>query len=99
MTLDQARQEAASIAKAILAGEIDEYNGAMKIWKEILDKLDGKTPDDLWIFKSNANAIEDYLCNAQNGGSNNDVRIAKEKLEIKLAAKTLLLKFENKGKQ
>ena len=55
--LSQTRLEATIIAKQIVSGDIDAYDGAQKIWKEILNNVDERIPDDLWPFKSNANAI------------------------------------------
>jgi hypothetical protein len=91
-TSAQARNEARLIAQLIYAGEIDAYDGAMKIWKEILDKLDERIPDDLWIFKSNASAIEDMLWVMREDNSEYDYapQIARYVSEIKLAAGTLL---------
>ncbi len=48
------------IARSILLGDIPEYEGAMKIWKEIIDHLES-VPDELWTFKSVASTIEDYM--------------------------------------
>lgn len=90
MKLFQARLEATIIAKQIVIGDIDAYDGAMKIWKEILNSVDERIPDDLWPFKSNASAIEDCLWNAQDSGSNHDELIAQCKKEILQAAKLLL---------
>lgn len=90
MKLSQARLETTAIAKQIVSGEMDAYDGAMKIWKDILNNVDERLPDDLWPFKSNASAIEDCLWNAQDGGSNHDELIAQCKAEILQAAKQLL---------
>ena len=90
MKLSQARLEATIIAKQIVSGDIDAYDGAMKIWKEILNNIDEHIPDDLWPFKSNASAIEDCLWNAQDSGSNHDELFAQCKKEILQAAKLLL---------
>jgi hypothetical protein len=90
MNISEARQEAAIIVKLIVSGNADAYDGAMTIWKEVLDKLDGPIPDDLWPFKSNASAIEDILWNEQDCGSRNDASVARCKSDILQAAKLLL---------
>ncbi|NOT16059.1 MAG: hypothetical protein HOP21_10930 [Methylotenera sp.] len=82
--------KAKTIAQRIVNDEIGTYEGAMQIWKQILDKLEGRIPDALWSFKSNASAIEDCLWNAVDSGSNHDDLIARCKDEIKWAAKSLL---------
>jgi hypothetical protein len=41
----------------------------MIIWKEILERLNQKIPDDLWPFKSNASAIEDCIADTEECGS------------------------------
>lgn len=67
MDIPTARQKATDIAREIAAGQLDVYEGAMRIWKEVIDKLDESlfVPDDLWPFKSNASAIEDILWNSE----------------------------------
>lgn len=89
MFIKEADSKAKLIAEQIFRGIIDPYDGAMKIWKQILDNLEEHIPDDLCPFKSNASAIEDCLWNAQNGGSNNDLLIIQCKNEIIEAAKQL----------
>ena len=86
MQLREARIEASKVAEQIVSGTIDPYDGAMMIWKQILDNLNEKIPDDLWTFKSCASAIEDYLFNTKDSGANYDAQIAKEKVEIMQAA-------------
>lgn len=90
MNISEARQEATIVGKLIVSGNTDTYDGAMKIWKEVLDNLDGPIPDDLWPFKSNASAIEDILWNEQDCGSKNDACVAQCRSEILQAAKLLL---------
>ena len=89
MLIPEARNKTKIIAEQILIGMVEPYDGAMKIWKQILDNLEERIPDDLWVFKSNASAIEDCLWNAQNGGSNNDSLIMQCKNEIIESAKQL----------
>lgn len=91
MTEAQAIAASKIVAQMIVRGEIDVYDGAIQIWKQILDKLEGRIPNALWSFKSNASAIEDCLWNAANSGSNHDDLIARCKDEIQWAAKSLLL--------
>ena len=62
----------------------------MKIWKEVLDNLDEKIPDDLWPFKSNASAIEDIIWNAENGGELNETLIKSCKNDVVEAVTHLL---------
>ena len=89
-TITEAREVAILIAQQIVSGEMEPYDGAMKIWKKALDKLEARIPDDLWPFKSNASAIEDCLWNSQESGSDNDILIAQCKKEILQAAKLLV---------
>ena len=91
MILSEARNLVRVFARQIVNNEIDPYEGAMQIWKLVLDKLEGRIPDDLWPFKSNASAIEDYLWNAKESVSNYDAQITQCKNEIKSAAKAILL--------
>jgi len=89
MLIKEAESKAKLIAEQIFRGTIDPYDGAMKIWKQILDNLEERIPDDLWVFKSNASAIEDCLWNVQDGGSNNNSLIIQCKNELIEAAKQL----------
>lgn len=91
MTITQAREAARLIARGIDTGDIDPYDGAMRIWKEVLDKIDTRIPDDLWPFKSNASAIEDCLWNASESGSNCGTLIAECREEIVQAARVLVV--------
>lgn len=86
---DDAYSLARAIAKRIVFGEISEYVGGMKIWKEVIDKLNSKCPDDLWPFKSNSSAIEDIKWNAEQGGNRNGKLIRQCEQEIMAAAKQL----------
>ena len=63
MNIKEARKVAIGVAEEIVAGSVSPFDGAMHIWKEILDRLDEKIPEDLWVFKSNASAIEDSKWN------------------------------------
>jgi len=92
MLIPKARSETKLIAEHIVTGAVAPYDGAMKIWKQILDNLEEHIPDDLWPFKSNASAIEDCLWNAQDGGSKNDLLIMQCHNEIIQAAKLLISK-------
>ena len=87
---DDAYSLARKIAKRIVTGEISEYEGGMKIWKEVIDKLSLKCPDDLWPFKSNSSAIEDINWNAEQGGNKNEKLIYECEQEIMAAAKELI---------
>jgi hypothetical protein len=89
LTIEKARILAKDIAQKIVTHEISEYEGGTMIWKEIVDRLD-KCPDDLWIFKSRASAIEDCKWNAEQGGSNNDEFIWRSEQEIFNAARFLI---------
>jgi hypothetical protein len=89
MTPSEARNAARQIATGIASGDVDPYEGAMRIWKEVLDQLDGRIPDDLWSFKSNASAIEDCLWHAGDTGSNHDVLVNQCRDEIVQAARVL----------
>lgn len=91
LTQAEALEKSRLIAKQIVSDEIDAFDGAMRIWKEVLNQLDSRIPDALWPFKSNASAIEDYLFNAQDSGSNHAIQIAQCKAQIIDAAKYLLL--------
>lgn len=77
------------IAQQILKGEIPAYDGAMRIWKEVLDRLESRIPDELWPFKSNASAIEDCLWDMQDSGADHSALIATCQEEIMAAARRL----------
>ncbi|MDD2760097.1 MAG: hypothetical protein PHH11_07370 [Methylomonas sp.] len=87
---DAAYSLARAISTRIVSGDISEYEGGMKIWKEVIDKLGQKCPDDLWPFKSNSSAIEDIKWNAQQGGNSNERLINQCEQEIMAAAKRLI---------
>ncbi len=86
---DDAYSLARAIAREIVSGEISEYAGGLRIWKEVIDKLGPKSPDDLWSFKSNASAIEDIKWNAEQGGNRNEKLIRQCEQEIMVAAQQL----------
>ena len=86
----EARRRSLAIAARIVSGELDPYDGAMTIWKTILETLPDPIPDDLWPFKSCASAIEDYVWNFEQGGANADAEIIREKEEIVRAATALI---------
>ena len=88
--IDAARQAASEIAAQIANGELDAYEGAMRIWKQVIDHLESPIPDDLWPFKSNASAIEDCLWDSQESGTNHDALIAQCKEEILRASRQLI---------
>lgn len=88
--ITEAREAALPIARQIVSGEIDSYDGAMKIWKQVLDEMKAPIPDDLWPFKSNASAIEDCLWNARDSGANHDILMAQSREEIMQAARWLV---------
>ena len=89
MNIVEARKIAIGIAEKIVEGRMPPYDGALWIWKEILDRLDEKIPDDLWIFKSNASAIEDCRWNFESGGSEHVALTRQLEQEILSAAKAL----------
>ncbi len=93
ITIDNARILAKAIARQIVTKEITEYAGGMKIWKEVIDNLEGECPDDLWPFKSNASAIEDCKWYTEQGGVNMDKLIHQCEKEIMDAAKELIKKL------
>ena len=86
---DDAYSLARAIAEKIVSGEISEYAGGMRIWKDVIDKLGSRCPDDLWPFKSNSSAIEDIKWNAEQGGDRNEKLIRQCEHEIMAAAKQL----------
>ncbi|MDD3609287.1 MAG: hypothetical protein PHI49_06005 [Halothiobacillaceae bacterium] len=86
---DDAYALAKATAKKIVSGELSEYEGGMKIWKEVIDKLGSRCPDDLWPFKSNASAIEDIKWNVEQGGNGNESLILQCEQEIIMAARNL----------
>ena len=86
---DAAYSLARAIARGIVSGELSEYEGGMKIWKEVINKLGAKCPDGLWPFKSNASAIEDIKWNAEQGGDRNESLIRRCEQEILVAARKL----------
>ena len=69
MIVSEAINRARTIAKAILAGDLSAYEGGTKIWKNIVDHLEPPIPDALWVFKSNASAIEDCYTDTELWGS------------------------------
>ncbi len=85
----EARLRASVIAREIASGGIAEFAGAMRIWKEVIDRMGPKCPEDLWPFKSNASAIEDIRWNAGQGGSPNTELIRQCEREIMAAARKL----------
>ena len=86
---DDAYTLARTTAKRIVSGGLSEYEGGMKIWKEVIDRLGSRCPDDLWPFKSNASAIEDIKWNAEQGGTRNENLIRQCEQEILVAARKL----------
>lgn len=93
MELREAYPKAIEISKSIISGDLDPYEGAMKVWKEILDYLEERIPEDLWSFKSNASAIEDIIWNFENGGEENKKLIKSCKMEVVEASKYLIEKY------
>jgi hypothetical protein len=86
---DDAYSLARVIAEKIVSGEISEFAGGMRIWKEVIDRLRSACPDDLWPFKSNASAIEDIRWNAGQGGDPGEELIRQCENEIMAAAQRL----------
>lgn len=80
------------VAESIVKGELSEYEGALKIWKEVLGALE-KIPDDLWVFKSEASLIEDCLTDREEHNSDHTYLINASKAKIMAAAKSVLQKF------
>ena len=70
---------------------ITEYEGAMKIWKEVLVVME-QIPDDLWVFKSEASLIEDRLTNFEEHGSDHTDLVNTSKAKIMSASKLILHK-------
>lgn len=89
LSRDDAYSLAIATAKRIVSGELSEYEGGIKIWKEVIDKLGSRCPDDLWPFKSNASAIEDIKWNTEQGGNRNESLICQCEQEILVAARKL----------
>ncbi len=85
MQVTEAMDKSRLIAERIVSGDMEPYDGAMMIWKQILTNLD-RIPDELWSFKSCTSAIEDYVWNSLDSGSTHDAEIANEKSKIIQAA-------------
>lgn len=79
------------VAESIVKGELSEYEGAMKIWKEVLDAME-PIPDDLWVFKSEASLIESCMTDFEEHGSDHTDMINQSKANIMSAAKIILQK-------
>ena len=77
------------MAESIVKGELSEYEGATKIWKEVLDVVE-KIPDDLWAFKSEASVIESCMTDFEEQGSDHTDLINESKIKIMSAAKSIL---------
>ena len=77
------------VAESMMKGELSEYEGALKIWKEVLDALE-KIPDELWVFKSEASLIEDCLTDREVHNSDHTDLINASKAKIMAAAKSVL---------
>ena len=77
------------VADSIVKGELSEYKGAMKIWKEVLVFMK-PIPDDLWVFKSEASTIESCLTDFEEHGGNHTQTINESKSKIMSAAKSWL---------
>ena len=71
----EARRRSLAIAARIVSGELDPYDGAMTIWKTILETLPDPIPD-VWNFEQ--------------GGANADAEIIREKEAIVRAATALI---------
>ena len=80
---------AREIAREIIKGNIEEYEGGTKIWKEILDYVN-PIPEPLWVFKANASAIEDYMIDTEQFGSDHAALIMRCKKEIREAANKIV---------
>jgi len=79
------------IADSIVNGKLSEFEGALKIWKEVLDVLE-KIPDDLWVFKSEASLIESCMTDFEEHGSDHTDLINQSKANIMSAAQLILQK-------
>lgn len=77
------------LAESIVNGELSEYEGALKIWKEVLCALE-KIPDDLWVFKSEASLIESCMTDFEEHGSDHTALVEVSQANIMSAAKTWL---------
>jgi hypothetical protein len=88
---DAAQGLVRGMAKSIVNGEMSEYEGGLKIWKEVLEVME-KIPDDLWVFKSEASLIEDCMADFEEHGSDHTDLINASKAKIMSAAKWILQK-------
>ena len=79
------------VAESIVKGELSEYEGAVKIWKKVLDVVE-KISDDLWVFKSEASVIESCMADFEEHGSDHTDLINESKVRIMSAAKYILQK-------
>ncbi len=75
---------AAGTSALIVNRSLSPFDGAMKIWKLLIDRLDD-CPEELWSFQSNASVIED--CRSNSGVLS---AVTKANSEIVAAAKALL---------
>lgn len=89
MDLQMAYIETQKISEKILSQDLSAYEGAMKIWKDILERLEQNIPDDLWSFKSNASAIQDCIADTEECGSNHTRTIQHCEKEIIDAARNI----------
>lgn len=78
------------IAESIVKGEITEYEGGRKIWKEVMDLMDDGMPDQYNIFKNSASAIDDYLEDTERNGTDHEAQIQECERAILQAARELL---------
>ena len=90
LPIHDARNRAKTISHAIVSGELSALEGGMKIWKEVVDRLEPPIPDELWVFKSNASAIEDCYTDTELWGSDHSELIQSCEQEIKNAAQNLI---------
>lgn len=90
MNIAEAREAARVIAKQIISGTVSPHDGAKMIWKDVLNNLEDKIPDDLWPFKSNASEIEDCILDARQFGASHDGAIAQCADKIVAAARRLV---------
>ncbi len=79
------------IARRILGGEIPEYEGASRIWHQVLERFsfEEREPDVLWPCLSRASVIDDCEADAEPRRADHRDAIAECRREIPEAAANL----------
>lgn len=78
------------IAESIVKGEITEYEGGRKIWKEVMDLVDNNTTDEYSIFKNQASTIDELMDDTERNGTDNEAQIHECEQTILQAARELV---------